>query len=522
MQFLFADHTLDTDTRELRRGDRPIAVEPQVFDVLTYLLQNRERVVSKGDLFASVWRGRTVADSTLASRINAARKAVGDSASEQKLIRTIARRGIRFVGDVESQPTGKAQAAARPRENLQPPTLSLPPSDRPAIAVLAFANMSDDPEQEHFSDGITEDIITALSRLRWFFVIARNSSFIYKGKSVPLKQIAGELGVGYVLEGSVRKSGERVRITVQLNDVATGSHLWGERYDRNLADVFAVQDEITDAIVAAIEPRLYAAEDFRARRKPPQSLDAWNLVMRGLSDFWCMTRIDNHAAQTLLEQAIALDPNYAQAGAVLAVSQMFGVQMGWEPAATVLPMAERTALAAIRADEDDPWAHFALAMVYSHAGSIEDTLAEYEMALRLNPNFALAQACYALVLTWGGRVREGAAAAARAIRLSPRDPFSAIYYAVASYAAFVERDYGESIRLGRESIRQRNDFVAAHRVMTAAAGMAGDPGLAKSTLKELRRVHPDVSLSLIRSWLPVRDPAEREHFLEGLRRAGLE
>jgi TolB-like protein len=398
----------------------------------------------------------------------------------------------------------------------------LPPSDRPAIAVLAFANMSDDPEQEHFSDGITEDIITALSRLRWFFVIARNSSFIYKGKSVPLKQIAGELGVGYVLEGSVRKSGERVRITVQLNDVATGSHLWGERYDRNLADVFAVQDEITDAIVAAIEPRLYAAEDFRARRKPPQSLDAWNLVMRGLSDFWCMTRIDNRAAQTLLEQAIAVDPNYAQARAVLAVSQMFGVQMGWEPAATVLPMAERTALAAIRADEDDPWAHFALAMVYSHAGSIENTLAEYEMALRLNPNFALAQACYALVLTWGGRVREGAAAAARAIRLSPRDPFSAIYYAVASYAAFVERDYGESIRLGRDSIRQRNDFVAAHRVMTAAAGMAGDPGLAKSTLKELRRVHPDVSLSLIRSWLPVRDPAEREHFLEGLRRAGLE
>jgi TolB-like protein/Tfp pilus assembly protein PilF len=518
VQFHFAEHTLDTNTRELRRGDVPIAVEPQVFDVLTYLLQNRERVVSKGDLFASVWRGRTVADSTLASRINAARKAVGDSASEQKLIRTIARRGIRFVGDVESQPrgNGSAQAAAPRRESLQSPL------DRPAIAVLAFANMSDDPEQEHFSDGITEDIITALSKLRWFFVIARNSSFIYKGKFVPLKQIAEELGVGYVLEGSVRKAGERVRITVQLNDVTTGSHLWGERYDRDLADVFAVQDEITNAIVAAIEPQLYAAEDFRARRKPPRSLDAWNLVMRGLSDFWCMTRIDNLAAQTLLEQAIALDPNYAQARAVLAVSHMFGVQMGWEAAASVVPIAERTALAAIRADEDDPWAHFALAMVYSHAGSIEDTLAEYEMALRLNPNFALAQACYALVLTWGGRVREGAAAAARAIRLSPRDPFSAIYYGVEGYAAFVARDYGESIRLARESIRQRNDFVAALRVMTAAAGMAGDTELAKSTLKELRRVHPNVSLALIRSWLPVRDPAEREHFLEGLRRAGLE
>jgi tetratricopeptide (TPR) repeat protein len=201
---------------------------------------------------------------------------------------------------------------------------------------------------------------------------------------------------------------------------------------------------------------------------------------------------------------------------------MFGVQIGWEPAASVLPLAERDALAAIRADEDDPWAHFALAMVYSYAGSIEDTLAEYELALRLNPNFALAQACYALVLTWVGRVREGAAAAGRAIRLSPRDPFSAIYYGVASYAAYAGRNYGESIRLGRESIRQRNDFVAAHRVITAAAGMTGDADLARSTLKEFRRLHPDVSLALVRSWLPVRDPAEREHFMEGLRRAGLE
>jgi TolB-like protein/Tfp pilus assembly protein PilF len=523
VQFLFADHALDTDTRELRRGDIPIPVQPRVFDLLAYLLQNRERVVSKHDLLSALWGGRTVADSTVATHINAARKAVSDSASEQKLIRTIARRGIRFVGAVACQPRGNAPArdAAPPRETFQPPTSMSPSFDRPAIVVLPFVNMSGEVEQEYFSDGISEDIITALSRLRWFFVIARNSSFSYKGKSVHLKQIAEELGVGYVVEGSVRKAGERVRITVQLNDITTGSHLWAERYDRNLAGVFAVQDEITDAIVAAIEPKLYAAEDFRARRKA-QSLDAWNLVMRGLSDFWRMTKTDNLTAQTLLEQAIAVDPNYAQARAVLAVSHMFGVQMGWEVAASVAPIAERTALAAVRADEEDPWAHLALAMAYSHTGSIEDTLAEYEMALRLNPNFALAQAGYALVLSWGGRARESAAAADRAIRLSPRDPFSAIYYGVAGYAAFVARDYGESIRLARESIRQRNDFVAAHRVITAAAGMAGDTDLAKSMLKELRRAHPNVSLAWIRSWLPVRDPGEREHFLEGLRRAGLE
>ena len=307
MKFCFADHTLDTERRELYRGSEPIAVEPQVFDLLIYLMENRDRVVSKDDLIASVWGGRIVSDSTLTSRINAARKAVGDSGEEQKLIRTIARKGLRFVGEVRTQPTGTepADASGLPPDQVHErsrPALPLP--DRPAIAVLPFINMSGDPEQEYFSDGISEDIITALSKLRWFFVIARNSSFIYKGKAVHMKQVAEELGVGYVVEGSVRKSGDRVRITAQLNDVATGSHIWAEHYDRGLADVFAVQDEITEAIVAAIEPQLYAAENFRAQRKPPDSMDAWDLVMRALSHYWRVTRQDNVVAQALLEKAI--------------------------------------------------------------------------------------------------------------------------------------------------------------------------------------------------------------------------
>ena len=236
MQFLFADHTLDTDRRELRRGCEPIAVEPQVFDLLIYLVQNRDRVVSKDDLIASVWGGRIVSDSTLTSRINAARKAIGDSGEDQKLIRTIARKGLRFVGDVRTQSNGDRAGTSAPDRRRMKSTSGrarpLPLPDRPAIAVLPFINMSGDPEQEYFSDGISEDIITALSKLRWFFVIARNSSFIYKGKAVHMKQLAEELGVGYVVEGSVRKSGDRVRITAQLNDVATGSHIWAERYDR--------------------------------------------------------------------------------------------------------------------------------------------------------------------------------------------------------------------------------------------------------------------------------------------------
>ncbi|HSJ41510.1 MAG TPA: winged helix-turn-helix domain-containing protein, partial [Xanthobacteraceae bacterium] len=381
MQFFFDDHALDTDRRELHRGPETIAVEPQVFDLLVFLVQNRDHVVSKDDLIEAVWGGRIVSESTLTSRINAARRAVGDSGEDQKLIRTIPRKGLRFVGTVRTR--GSEQVVEPSHDLQEAPRAALPLPDRPAIAVLPFANLSGDPEQEYFSDGISEDIITALSKLRWFFVIARNSSFTYKGKPVHMKRVAEELGVGYVVEGSVRKVGDRVRITVQLSDAATGNSIWAERYDRALADVFAVQDEITEAIVAAIEPQLYAAETFRSRRKPPNSMDAWDLVMRALSHFWRVTRQDYLVAQALLEKATAIDPNYGQALGVLATSQTFSAHMGWTDMAAVVPLAERAALAAILADSEDPWAHHALGCAYLFTRRFEDSLAEFEVALRL-------------------------------------------------------------------------------------------------------------------------------------------
>ena len=515
MLFLFENFVLDSERRELRAGGTLVPIEPQVFDLLVYLIENRDRVVSKDDLIASVWGGRIVSDSALDSRINAVRKALGDSGKEQRLIRTIARKGIRLVGDV--RPMGLEPQA----EIHEPSRLALPLPDRPAIAVLPFLNMSDEPEHEYFSDGISEDIITALSKLRWFFVIARNSSFIYKGKAVHMKQIAEELGVGYVVEGSVRKSGDRVRITAQLIDVETGSHIWAERYDRDIADVFAVQDEITEAIVAAIEPQIYAAENFHAQRKPPDSMDAWDLVMRALSHYWRVTREDNLKAQALLEQAIAIDADYGQALAVLAVSHTFGAHMGWEDVATAISIAERTGLAAVRADSDDPWAHLALATAYVYLRRFDDLLAEFELALRLNSNFALAQGYYGLGLAYVGRWQEGVEAARRALRLSPRDPFSAIYNGVAAYAEFVGRNYHEAIRLAREAIRQRVDFVSAHRLLAAAAAMAGEIDLAKATLQDVRRVQPDISLAWMARQMPVNE-TQRDHYVEALRRAGLD
>ena len=522
LQFHFSNHVLDVGLRELSRSGDPVAVEPQVFDLLVYLLTQRDHVVTKDDLIENIWGGRIVSESTLTSRINAARKAVGDSGKDQEVIRTIARKGFRFVGDVRVQGDCPAGIPAPPpKPATEPPRAQLLPLDRAAIAVLPFANMSGEAEQEYFSEGISEDIITALSKLRWFYVIARNSSFIYRGKSVHLKQIGEELGVGYVVEGSVRKEGDHVRITAQLNDVATGSHIWAERYDRSLADVFAVQDDITQAIVAAIEPQLYAAENFRAERKAPDNLDAWDLLMRALSHYWRMTRADNVVAQALLEKAVAFDPHYGQALGLLAASHIFSAHMGWEEMADALPIAERSALSAIHADSEDPWAHHALASVYLFHRRFDDCLAEFELALRLNPNFSLARGYYGVALAYCGRWEEGDRAARQALRLSPRDPLAAIYCGVVAYAQFVGRNYEEAIRLSREALRQRADFVGAHRVLTAAAAMAGQDELAKAALVELRRAQPNISLAWLAAEMPFQYDVERDHYLEAFRRAGL-
>jgi tetratricopeptide (TPR) repeat protein len=264
------------------------------------------------------------------------------------------------------------------------------------------------------------------------------------------------------------------------------------------------------------------AENFRAQRKPPDSMDAWDLVMRALSHYWRLARQDNVVAQALLEKAIAIDPNYGQALGLLATSHMFSAHMGWADMATATSIAERAALAAIQADGEDPWAHLAMGCAYLYARRFDDSVAEFELALRLNPNFSLAQGYYGLTLSYCGRWEEGDLAARRALRLSPRDPFSALYYGIDAYAHFVGRDYDGAMGLAREAIRQRGDFVGAHRVLTAAAGMAGHTEAAAAALQELRRAQPNVSLAWIAKQMPIKQDAERQHYLEAFRRAGLD
>jgi TolB-like protein/Tfp pilus assembly protein PilF len=522
LQFHFDGHVLDTDTRELRRGHERIAVEPQVLDLLIYLVENRERVVSKDDLIASVWGGRIVSDAALTSRIYAARKALGDTGRDQKMIRTVSRKGLRFIGTLNTAANNAARTSAVPPSVQSTSHRDAAVPHRPAIAVLPFTNMSDDPEQEFFSDGISEDLITALSKLRWFFVIARNSSFIYKGKSVHLKQVGEELGVSYVVEGSVRKSGDRVRITVQLNDVANGSHVWAERYDRDTADVFALQDEITGAIVAAMEPQLYAAENFHARSKHPSSMDAWELVMRAMAHYSQISPQDHAIAQDLLQRAIAIDPDYSQALGLLGASYSFGAHMGWSNHRVVLPLAERAALAAVRLDSEDPWAHHALGGVYVLLRRHDDGLAAQELALHLNPSFSFAQNFYASALAFSGRWQEGVEAADRAMRLNPRGTFVALNYATGAFAHYVGGNYAQAVQMSQAAIRLRADFASCYRVLVAAAGISGQTDVAAGALRELRRLHPDISHDWVLANVPFKHRSDLLHYAEGFRRAGLE
>ena len=279
MIYIFEDYVLNINRRELRRGTKPVALEPQVFDFLVYLIANRERVVSKDDLIAAVWSGRIVSELAISSRITDVRKAIGDNGDDQRLIKTVSRKGIRFVGTVREQEESGGVVDVWAGAKQPHPSVAYP--HKPSIAVLPFTNMSNDPEQEYFSEGITEDVITDLSKISGLHVVARNTVFTYKGKPIKVQQVAQELGVRFVLEGSVRKAGSRVRVTGQLIDSNDGAHVWADRYDRDLTDIFAIQDEITQAIVDQLKVRLLPKEKNVFGQVPTESIEAYAYYLRG-------------------------------------------------------------------------------------------------------------------------------------------------------------------------------------------------------------------------------------------------
>jgi adenylate cyclase len=434
----------------------------------------------------------------------------------EQTVKNIARPiGVHRVSLVEDAATIVVRGAAT--------TAKTEPSitDRPSIAVLPFANISGDPEQEYFADGISEDIITGLSKLRWFFVIARNSSFAYKGKAVDVKRAARELGVRYVLEGSVRKGGNRVRITAQLIDAATSNHIWADRYDGDLTDVFALQDEITEKVVAAIEPKLLEAESIRSQNRSPEDLGAWDMVIQANALFWRLTKAETEAAINLLRQAVARYPNYGPAHSILAFVLLISGYAGWSVLELQLKEAARLAARAAQLDDNDPWAHLALGFVEFVRRQTNVAAAEFRRALELNPNFAAAHGYLGWTLAFDGQADEATKHLEEAIRLSPHDQQNAIFNTGLAVAHYLEERYAKAVEYSNKSLQQRSAFTAGHRIHVASFAQNGQIDEARKALARLKEMHPDLSIAWIEKNVPYTS-GPMAKFVEGMRKAGLE
>jgi TolB-like protein len=516
----FETFALDTERRELRRAGRPVPVEPKVFDLLVHVITNRERVVSKDDLIAAVWKGRIVSESAMTTCINAARTAVGDSGEAQRLIKTLARKGIRFVGTVREEQKSPVEAIQVPPETSQI-VLVLP--DRPSVAVLPFMNLSADPEQEYFADGIVEDIITALSRMRWLFVIARNSSFTYKGRSVDLKQVGRELGVRYLLEGSVRKSARRVRITAQLVDVSTGASLAAQRFEGTLNDIFELQDQVTASVIGALLPSLEKAEIARAKRKPTESLDAYDLYLRGMSLVYRWTKDSHDEALRLFYRVMELEPDFASAYGMAARCYAFRTANGWmtDPAMDADEVG-RLCRRVIEVGQDDAVALCTAGHALSRVvGDTDAGSRLIDRALELNPNLGAAWFSGGWVNVWRSEPSEGITRFLRAMRLSPVDPQMFNMQAGVAAAHFIACRYDEACLWAALALKDQPGFGSALRIATASHALAGRQHEAQEFFVRLRKTDPGLRAANIKDRVVYRQPEDNARLLEGLRKAGL-
>ena len=521
MRYWFEDFVLNTDRRELHHGNTLVSVEPKVFDLLTYVIQNRERVVSRDDLLSSVWNKRIVSESALTTCINAARSAIADTGEKQRLIKTLPRKGIRFVGAVREEPRLVEAELADSPVDPQRPSLSLP--DKPSIAVLPFTNMSDDSNQDYFADGITEDLTTALSQFRWLFVIARNSSFAFKGQAIDAKQIASKLGVRYLLEGSVRKAADRVRITGQLIDAATGAHLWANRFDGALEDIFDLQDQVTASVVGAIAPKLEQAEIDRAKRKPTENLDAYDYFLRGMASLHQGNRESTSEALRLFYRSIEFDADFASAYGMAAWCYDLRKWNGWmiDPVQETAE-TERLARRATVIGKDDAVALCTAGFALAHVVGDLDFGAEcIDRALVLNPNLAAAWYFGGWVSSFLGEPDVGIDRVVRAMRLNPLALFPFPAQSAIAWAHFVAGRYDESVSSGQKAVQEQPNFVPAVRIYAAACAMAGCLDKAQTAIARVRELDPSFRISNIKDVTRLRRPGDLAKYEKALRAAGL-
>ena len=509
----FGDHRLDVDRRELRRGGSAIELEPKVFDLLAFLVQHRDRVVSKDDLIRSVWNGRIVSDSAVTTRINAARRAIGDDGTAQRLIRTFTRKGVRFIGEVTEIPDPRPRALLEPGEG-GPSVGRASIADKPSIAVLPFQNLSGDPAQDYFVDGMVEEIITELSRIRWLFVLARNSSFAYKGETVDVKQVGRDLGVDYVLEGSVRKAGDRVRITGQLIDAGTGAHLWADRFEGLLQDVFELQDKVASSVAGVIEPELQAAETARSARRPSPDLTAYDLYLRAYEMFLSSARRIPEALG-LLEQAITRDARYRPALALAALSCFALLR----DSRSENPSLDRTkgidfARRALEGSADDPGVLVNAAVALAYFGEdIGAMMALVDRALAINPNFARGWHIAGLLRVWAGEPDSALRYLEAALGLSPRARIGTSANLIGLAHLFARR-FAEAVPHLILAIQDDPSFPSPYRILSACYAHLDRLDDARDVVTRLRAitsvVMPDAS--------HYRNAEHRDILLSGLRR----
>ena len=522
--YLFEDFELDTDRRELHRAAKAVAVEPKVFDLLVWVIRNRQHVVSKDDLVAAVWHGRIVSESALTTCINAARTALGDSGETQRLIKTLPRKGIRFIGIVrEEERTPAAAVLAHATPEPAQPSLSAP-----SIAVLPFTNLSGDPEQEYFSDGITEDIITDLSRFHALLVIARNSSFAFKGKPAKVQDIARELGVAYIVEGSVRRASDRVRITAQLIDAGTGNHLWAERYDREMRDIFALQDEVAQSVASAVSGRVEAAGRDRAVRLSENELESYDLLLRAKALMSKYSRAGNEQALARAERAVELDPTSARAHTYAAWCLRYN-RMFWWAADRMGALARAYELAkrAVDLDPTDSLAHCVLGLIHLARREFDDARVEAEKAVDLNPNDPEARRYLGYFLAATGNPEAGIEHIDLATRLNPFDTRWAPW--VRGIGCFTARRYEEAIAAFRQA-RDTNNEVRGW--LAASYAQAGRLQEARAALEEFLQIaESDMAVfpgRRLKDWEPYwhgafeyRDDKDFDHLFDALRKAGM-
>jgi TolB-like protein/Tfp pilus assembly protein PilF len=503
----FGRFRFDLGQRELSCDGVPVRLGGRALDILSVLASAGGDVVTKDELLARVWPGVVVEENNLQVQISALRKVLDRDTSGRSYLVTAPGRGYRLIGLIDPAQQGPA----------------LP--DKPSMAVLPFQNMSDDPEQEYFADGIVEDIITALCHFRWLFVIARNSSFAYKGRAVDVKQVGRELGVRYVLEGGVRKAARRVRITAQLIDASTGAHLWADHFDGSIEDIFDLQDQVTASVVGAISPKLEQAEIERAKRKPTESLDAYDYFLRGLASTHRMTRESVNDALTLFAKAGKLDPDFASPHGMAAFCYVVRKINGWTTDRTQdVADAARLASRAAELGKDDAvaLAFGGLALGYV-VGDLEGAVALIDRALVLNPSLATAWYASGTVRAFrGGEPDRAIEHLQRAMRLSPYDPFMFTMQGVTAFAHFFAGRYDEASSWAEKAFWERPNILATLRVAAVSNALAGRLEDAQKAVARALELDPDMRLSNLKDRIGTfRRPEDYAKYADALRKAGL-